>query len=418
MNYRFFCFLSLIFLIFFSFSVFAENKVIFSELGYESVFFDSMDEKCIELDFLTDLNSFEKTAFLSLHLEFFGKQNTNDKIKVFFNEFLLTEFNSLNLSIGSVSDSSFNAWKRIFVPGELINEKNKVKICIKTSNSTPKITFFNDSSFGFYSSSLFKENSFEMNLMQEPIAGKDISVEITLRNYGVVSQQVEVFYRKEELENRTPWVKFVSGKSSFLGEVPSCIEWTETGCIVPGEKTFSYLIRISKTGPLSILPAILNYENFFDEKISGKESNRLYLDVIAPKVQLTPFFIVPNSVFFVDEEIPLKLIVKNTGLINAPEINLQLISDELTLSSTSFNSFELNASESKEFNLIAFSSINGEFFIECNAVIPDYELNFSCEKTSIVFQEKQLPLELIASAILGLIAVIALFYFYFKKSRI
>ncbi|MBN2126836.1 MAG: hypothetical protein JW703_00415 [Candidatus Diapherotrites archaeon] len=412
----------LIFFLLLSLSVFAqETELVFSDLGYSGIVFDSLNEsKCIEMDFMSDVNSFQLIPVFSLHFDFFGQKNNTSFASVYLNDSLINEFSSFELANISGSDTSVNGWKRIYVPSDAIKKSNKLKICAKTSNSSPKIEFFSDSFFGWYSApAIEREKSFEMNLLDEAVAGKDLTVLITLKNYGAVEQKVSVIYRKSELENRTPWVKFVSGKSTFSGTVPPCSEWNSFGCVKPGEATFSYLIRIGKVGKLSLLPAILEYENFFGDKISGIESNRLYLDVVAPKVELAPILVVPDSTHFIDSEIPIKLIVKNIGVVDAPSINLSLFSSpELSVSATSFESFELKAAESKEFDLILLSSVEGIHSIECNALIPDYLLSFNCEKTMIAFENPGVPLELIASAVLAIIGIIVLIYFYFKKSMI
>ncbi len=413
MNFRFFF---LVFIVLFSFSVFGVSELVFSDLGYESVVFDSLEEHCVNLEFLNDFNSFQRVGFLSLNFSFVGQQNSVDSVKVFFNDSLIDSFSSNQLSSVVFSNNSFTGWRRIFISNELVREKNVVKVCVTPSNSNPRISFLNSSKIGFYDSPLFRKDSFEMKLIGEPVVGKDVLVEISLKNFGSEPQLVSVNYRKNELEHRTPWVKFVSGKSSFVGVVPACSVWGKD-CVEPGVKKFSYIIRIGKVGELSLLPAILNYHNFFGEDVNDVESNRLYLDVVPPKIELVPFIQVPRTVFSTGEQFFFKIIVKNTGLVNAQNIELNLNSN-LSLNQTLFDSFDLNAGEEKEFTVTAFSSTKGEKFVECNAMIKNYGLNFNCNKTKIVFQEPETPIQLIASIILAIIAITALIYFYFKKTVI
>ncbi|MFH1588091.1 MAG: CARDB domain-containing protein [Candidatus Diapherotrites archaeon] len=413
-----------VFLVCISLNVFSQdiesNQFTFSSLGYGDFSADKIDSnRCFSFDFVSDYDA-RLVPVISLHLGFFGQEKNFSEINVFLNGTDLGMFSSKNLLSVNSGENYFDGWLRImnFKEKLIPSEVNELSICIIPSQGAPQISLFSDSFIGnFFSPDLSRENSFEMNLLGDAVAGKDLLVKVTLRNYGSQEQEVTVTYRKDELEHRTPWVKFVSGQSSLRGVVPSCTEFDELDCVVPGEKDFSYLVRISKANPLMILPAILVYTNFFGEKMEKIESNRLYLEVKAPPVELTPFIELEKEEFSANEAIPFKVIIQNEGVIDSPQIQLNVFSDELNLNES--NQIQLlNSREQHEFLYSVQPSATGTYSIHCTALIPDYELEFSCTDAAIKVIEPELPIELIGGGALLLISVIVFVYFYWiRKSR-
>jgi hypothetical protein len=413
-------FFVLFFFCFLSFNVFSQSiEFSLSSLGYQDFVADEADaNNCFSFGFVSDSNV-QLVPVISLHLGFSGTEKNSAKILVFLNKAELGSFSSKDLlSVNSV-ENYFDGWLRIndfrdyLIPGE----PNELNICIIPSESASRITLFSDSLIGNYlAPDLSRNNSFEMNLLDEEVAGKDLIVMVTLRNYGSLEQEVNVSYRKEELEHRTPWVRFVSGKSSFEGIVPSCIEWNEFDCIVPGEKSFSYVVRISKAKPLMILPATIDYTNFFGDKLEKIESNRLYLDVKAPPVELVPLIELEKEEFSANELISFIVRLQNEGIIDSPVIQLNVFSDELELNESN-QLQELNSREFHEFIYSVQAPAKGTYSIQCNALIPDYNLKFSCSEALIKVTEPELPIELIGGAALLLIAVTVFVYFYLIKKN-
>jgi hypothetical protein len=393
---------------------FAEQKITFGELGHTGFFAENL-KKCFEIEFLANFDDPQVLPSISLKTSIAGNFRKNT--------FLTAQVN--DHEIGTINESNFvpleseglfsTGWVRIEFSKKILEEKNTLSLCLLPIEENTKIWVSPDSFFEWGKRpALLAEKSFEMTIDREPVAGEDLTVTLFVRNFGSKEKKVTVTYRKKELEETAPWVRFLTGATEWTASVPSCVKWATKECTLPGEKVFSYKVRINRIGQLTLFPAILAYTNNFNEKITV-QSNWLPIDVKAPAIIIQPVIELKKTVFSKGEQINFNIITKNTGRLGAPKAILTVHSPDLVLKESRVSLPPLSASETVQNTFSATSNDAGEFRIFCKIHVEEYGLFYDCLPVTVVVEEERVSKEFFGAILLALLAILVFLAFYFKK---
>ncbi|MBI2597716.1 MAG: hypothetical protein HYW50_00805 [Candidatus Diapherotrites archaeon] len=342
-----------------------------SDLGYSDFSVEKQGEtNCLNVQFNppSDLNH-EVYGIVSVHAEFLPTTSKKSLIAVFLN----------GKKVGSVTSVDFaDSLARFNVRQGEIVEENLLKICGTTSFETQRIKIFSDSTIGYYFKPDFeKEGAFELLVFpQEPNVLEEFKVTAILKNFGSESTDVILNYRKDELEKETPETELVKGETTTTRTISACAKRApDSSCIEPSEVRFEYLLRPKIVGPISLLPAIAEFQNPFGETVF-LESDRPIVKIVEPEVKIKPFVSVQKEQFLPGEKTAAKLIITNEGKDPLFNLFLKIEIDGLTLlrgaESETIEVIKAGESIEREYTLSAIEP--GEFSIGCSIDHLDYSV--------------------------------------------
>jgi hypothetical protein len=407
--------LALILVLFWAQAAFGETvfERSFGEMGYADFVVEGPNkENCTLMEFVFpgDLNIFKQELYpiLSLHITFLPVQEGNAAV--------ITVLNDTNISESSVEDfvcGESSCWERISMPKELLRgeEKNKLKICLRSGNTIVKEILHNDSMIGIYKTAFFGgESDFRMFAdKSEILIGEKIKITAHLHNSGSGSAFVKVDYTNkigEEKQSFREALRIIEGQTYF------------EGVLDPGEDAvIEYIMRPRVLGPMIMPPAVASFENVFGE-LETISSNFLTLQINEPEIKIDAFILKESEINRTGEQTELTLAVKNLGrdrlyniavFLDLPE-GLRLVREPRGLIE------DIGAGETKYLDFAVVASEAEEFSIGCRIVYLDLDITESyCRKTPVVFEAVAVHPTAIIGMVLVAIAVIIYLYLRFGK---
>ncbi len=404
------------FLSVFSFSVFASmiSETQIKDLGVSDFVVDGAQvEECKEIEFILPPNfTKEMYPIFSVHANFLPVVSNDSHLTVFFN----------GEEIKKVKSTSFlNDFSRIDLPHEGLLEKNSLKLCFKNSYTTTKTIFFSDSVIGYYFKPDFsRDDSFLLDISKRSIRlFEEFKVIATLKNYGSESETVKLRYRKITLDNETPETELVKGKTTIEVEIGPCLQRDERNvCIMPSQASFEYYLRPRVLGPISLLPAIAEFENEFGE-VELIESDRPLLEITEPEIKLKAFIRSPKEEFFVNKPLSMKIVLVNDGSSPLYNVNVKIEDNDKGIVNAAQKDLFIDyigAKQVIEREFTASSQVKGSFELGCSAnyLSGEYE-NSLCQKSVVEFKEEKLSQEIIAAGVLVLVSLGTFIYLFYIR---
>jgi len=303
---------------------------------------------------------------------------------------------------------------RIYVPDELVQQKNSIKICATTSASVNQIKIGADSIFGVYSGPYFpRDKGLELELeTYSPYAGVPFNAQAVARNFGTQDIEVLLTYRKQELEENTPEVSILKGETSKRGIVPSCTKRDSSEkCTSPGEYRIGYSMVANKAVPMTLLPALITYTNVFGEE-ENLLSNRPSIGAQQLPHKLSVKIALQKDKLSTGENIPIKIKVQNISKERVGRIELS-VNSGLEIAQNVQVIDGLEAGQESEALFSAKSLQAGNYALGCVAKYESRELE--CDTTTLTLQQG-LDGRFIGSLVFALIACVVFAYFYLKKN--
>ena len=386
----------------------AITEFTFEEQGYDDFYINGVDSfDCTKFNFFynEDYNS-ALFPFLSINAEFFPTEGKNTQIIVYFND---------DNSEADLTASDFsNNFARIALSREKLKKNNEIRICGKTSFSVNKIKISSKSYFGVYFAPLFKENSFILELdSYHPTKDIPFSINAVAKNYGSKETKVNIEYRRPELEEKTPEISILTGETQKEGVIPPCQKRDlDLDCVIPGEYQISYLAVANISGPMSLLPAILSYEDVFGET-RQVESNRPNIGVLEPEDELSAQIFLDKDNPFTGEEIKTKIRVLNKGKTRINNIDVSLLTGLEVIGEENKEIDFIETGQTKEVAFTAKGLTTGEYSLSCNVQYNGKEID--CSKTKISITTESLSNEILLGIGFVIIALATFLYYYLKK---
>lgn len=384
-------------------------------LGYSDFIVSGADRNvCTEYAFVkpADMNRMAYPV-LSIHAQFAPVESGGADVSVYLN-------NDENAVSVMRADKFTNGWARFNLPWELLEEKNTVKVCARTSFTTTEIKVLKDSVLGYYMKPDFeRKGAFtKMIEVKTPKPGQVFEIKMRLFNYGSEGAKVKMLYRRSVLEERLPELVFVKGDTTFEATIPPCISRdADANCIVPSEVGFSYFAMAKKAEQMTLLPAILNYENVFGENVE-QESNRQTITVVQPEIRVKAFLLVEGNAQKVGEAGKATLGVKNEGIdtlynisaVVLPQQGLQIEGNgraaisSIAPGETKYVDFSLGAGQA------------GSYGLGCRLSYLDYNaVETECSTANVIYEAAGIDPALIGAGVLLLVAIGVYAYFVRKK---
>ncbi len=302
---------------------------------------------------------------------------------------------------------------RLVLGREKMGESNTLRICARAAPGTT-IWVTSDSKYGIYEIPYFpKGKGLTVGLeTYSPMVGVPFEIVAVARNYGSEDAAVSLSYRRLDLKESLPEASVLDGQTSKSGVVGKCRQWQGFECLSPGELMISYKAVANKGVPMTLLPAVMLYTDVFGEEmvvsnrpdIGAVDSNRVSAQIL-----------LQNDKSFAGEKIPVKILVKNSGII-ASAIKVRLRTGLEPSGPETQEIAALGEGQVQELRFEAGASRPGNYELGC---IFEYEgEQFECHSTNILLEPQALTPELISAALLTLagLGVFAYFY-YFKKEE-
>jgi len=380
------------------------------EMGYSDFTIDGPQETaCTQIEFIfpSDLNVFsgQNYAILSLNMDFFPTASENSHIDLNINnrQTERTKTTEFRCSEGK-------CWERIWIPKAYLsakNTQNTIDMCIRTSNTTQKIILSADSKIGVYKTAVFSEAEGFLTTAEKKdlVIGETTKIKVILHNSGSVAAQAEIKYARPIAEEKEAFA-FIEGKAEAKATVG------------PGEDlAIEYTIKPRVLESITLPPAVAYFENEFGEEeiiFSSLETIR----VREPEKKIEAFISKTRETEILGQTAIMQLNIKNKGKDPLYNLTAELeLPKELRIFGEKTQNIEfIGPGETKKLEFTAIASSAGEFEIGCK--ISYIDLNFSesrCQNTEIIFEQEQIPIEVIAAIILVLIGLVA--YVYIMKSK-
>ena len=371
----------------------------FGEMGHEAFLIEGAEKTgCKEVIFLfpegIDITNTEVYPIASIGLEQGPVQEGKFDVNA--------NLNDVNLAILNEKDfmcSEGTCWERIIIPKKmLLEEENRLEICLGTGNTITSLNLVSKSKIGLYKSEDFSgENAFRaIAEKNELVRGEKTRINMLLHNQGSAPSTVEIKFARPLAEDKNAF-SVVEGKTYF------------TGVVKPGEIIeISYVVKPKISTYFALPPAIVYYKNVFGETES-KFTNPVFLSVREPETKIEAFIVKDAEEAFVGENIGMKIAIKNVG--NDPLYDLAVkIESEISPEGTRVIE-AINPKETVyvEFNGNSFEA--GKYSVGC--IISYIDLNAeknSCIESFVEFKERGIGPEVFAGLALVIVAVIIYVY--------
>ncbi len=379
----------------------------FKSLGYQDFYIrDSNFFACSNYTFPVpnDTNA-DALAVLSLKVAYLPSQGGTPILDVYLGDDKapLAEFLPQDLT---------NGFARIVLPRDRLGGgKNLVRVCGKASPGNT-IWISSGSAYGLYKIPYFPKGRGLVAGLEtyKPMVGVPFEIVAIAKNYGGEDAQVSLSYRRLDLKQSLPEASVLDGETSKTGVVKKCTQWGENSkCLQPGELKITYKAVANKPVPMTLLPAVMVYSDVFGEEtvisnrpdIGALDSNRVIAQVL-----------LENDKSFAGQKIPIKILVKNTG-IPASNISVKIRTglevggdEEKTIAS-------LSEGQTEEVTFTAMAAQPGNYELGCSF---SYEgRQFECQSTNILLEPQAFTPELIGAALLTIAGLAVFGYFYYYK---
>lgn len=296
-------------------------------------------------------------------------------------------------------------WFHVSIPANLQTNPTTLNICVSPSKTTQALQVYPQGSIGLYQQPQFDQNGdFETYIAGEnPILGREIEVEVKVRNSGSEPGFVQVEYRKYSLD----YIPLLKGETGF------------EEIIQPGEtKVISYFIKPLRPTQIFLPPAVLTYINIFGETVT-LESTRAYLDVVGPEFNVKGAFLVPQNQAEVGKPIPIEWVVQNEGLTPVQNVRATFFvnpTETISPNQTLIASLDPARAESRSFT-VTFSQ-PGTYEVGCTLTSDnDPTLSAGCQSATIVVVDTNPWLIWVFSALLLLVSLGVYAYIYTQSEK-
>ncbi|MFH0955034.1 MAG: hypothetical protein V1777_02935 [Candidatus Micrarchaeota archaeon] len=387
----------------------AQSKTIaeqtFSELGFAQFQNEAaLTTACNDFALISNANQIQPGFYsvLSLHVQALPLASDDSSIDVFLND------NQTVLETAKATDFK-NGWWRLYLPNEKLQQSNAVRVCLNTSATTTKLVLLSDSLYGVYQLPEFKSGDFVKIVSNtNPLVGQEFDSTVTLHNSGSEGVDVNVLYKKPDVEFR--YLAFVRGQSGFFGR----IEPDQT-------ISFAYTTKATQQIPATLPAAVLFYTNEWGETVQ-LVSNYPVMRVENPLSQIDAIVLNKSNQkqFVENQSIPFQIAVTNTGITDVSNISIVLdssqILNEWTGQPSEFNVEILKAGETKYLDFSVTPNRNGNFQIGClTRYLSVPIVQTSCQSAELTVEPKPFPIEFIAGIVLAVLAVLIFLFYQYRK---
>ncbi len=294
----------------------------------------------------------------------------------------------------------------VLIPAEKqLSGTNTIRVCGATSSESQSLHVSNATFIGLYQQPRFDSvEAFQTRIAgSEPVLGEPIDIELYLTNLGGEAANVNIDYRKYELD----YIPLLKGETGF------------TGTILPGEtKKLSYNIKPLRAVSILLPPAVLTYTNIFGETIV-QESTRPFLLVEAPEFNVRAAFLIPQVRVNVNEPLHVQWVAQNDGIVSVEGIRATYtVYPEGTITPSTTTIETLSPAKAVTQNFTVTFSKPGIYTLGCYlSPRADPTLTTSCQSATIEVIEPNTGITLLFSLLLLIIAIAVYAYIYVLPQR-
>lgn len=376
----------------------------FSELGLSGFENDAAStQRCQDFALFSNTAQLQPGFYtvVSLHAQFFPIASDDATVSVFLND------NQTMLASAKATDFK-NNWWRVHLANEKLVQQNSLRVCLNTSSTTAKIALLSDSLYGIYQLPEFKPTDFVKTVSNSsPLVGQEFDITTTVHNSGSESVDINVLYKKPEIEFRH--LAFVRGQSGFAGTI-------EQGQTV----SFTYTTKATQQIPATLPAATLFYVNEWGETVQ-LVSNYPLMQVENPLSQVTAIVLNKSNQkqFQENRLIPFQIAVTNSGITDIANVSIVLPQSQgmgWTSNTTDFSVDLLKAGETKYLDFSVTPSQKGTFFIGCTLrYLSSPIVQTECQGTELLVEPKPFPIEFMAGIFLAVLAVLLFLFYQYRK---
>ncbi len=329
---------------------------------------------------------------LTLNVQTTPARDPDSNVTIFLND---DKFQTIN-----ARDLLENGNIHVLIPANVQLETNIVRVCGATSSESQTLRVSGMTSLGLYQQSRFNSLEAFQTLIagSKPVLGEPIDIELYLTNLGGEAVNVNIDYRKYELD----YIPLLKGETGFAGT------------ILPGEtKKLSYNIKPLRAVSILLPPAVLTYTNIFGEKIT-QESTRPFLLVEAPEFNVRAAFLIPQVRVNVNENVQVQWVAQNDGIVPVEGIRATYtVYPEGTISPSSTIIESLSPAKAVTQNFTVTFSKPGIYTLGCYlSPRADPTLTTNCQSATIEVIEPNTGITLLFSLLLLVIAIAVYAYIY------
>lgn len=377
----------------------------FKEMGYGGFSLDGpLVEGCTEVTFIFPEGKAEikeNYSIASIAAEFSPVNEKKADLNVFLNNSKIAE-----LTQNDFKCSKSLCWERLFLPkGLLKEEKNSLRICMKTGHSIIRMKLSDESKIGLYKTADFSGKSdFRMIAEKtELVIGEKTEISIILHNGGSDLTAAEIKFARPLAEDKNAF-SVVEGDTYF-----------REGTIKAGETIkIIYVVKPRVAATMTLPPAIVYYKNEFLEQES-KFSNLVTLNVREPERKVEAFIVKTSESALVGQPVEMALAVKNVGRDPVYDLSIDMQSNA-DLAQDSSEIGTLLPKETKYIPFTAMSGMAGKFPIGCTIVYNDTNsVESKCLDSFVEFLPQEISPAIYGGIVLIAVALIAYAYIMHGK---
>ena len=381
----------------FAYSATVEEKT-FAQMVYDDFIVSGANiEKCEEIAFVRAND--ENYTILGVHADFMP--NATGRIAG-----ISVYVNDANSALTTLLPGNFlEDWARVILPKAELKEKNKIKLCAKTSDVVTEIKILNDSKIGTYRIADFsKEGAFTKTVDDaNPEVGEEVKVSVKLHNYGNEETFATIKHIAENVE--MPEIEITRGETE------------KNGWVAPGsEMVMEYYIRPKVAIRMSLPYAIAEYTNTFGETVK-LASTMPDLDVKAIEQRLFAIVLPESNVKKTGERAKIAIAVKNqsTEAIGDVFVSISLPEGIALEGANSRNIPLIEAGETVSIAFYVSAQEPGTYRVGCNVTYDSVPL--ACDRVAIAYEAQGINYAIVAGAILLAIGLAIYMYLYFSSEK-
>ncbi|MBI2530362.1 MAG: hypothetical protein HYW05_04430 [Candidatus Diapherotrites archaeon] len=381
----------------FAYSATVEEKT-FAQMVYDDFVVSGANrEKCEEIAFVRAND--ENYTILSVHADFMP--NATGRIAG-----ISVYVNDANSALTTLLAGNFlEDWARVILPKWELKEKNKIKLCAKTSDVVTEIKILNDSKIGTYRIADFsKEGAFTKTASNaSPEVGEEVKVTVTLHNYGNEETFVTIKHIAENVE--MPEIEITRGETE------------KNGWVAPGnEIAMEYYMRPKVAIRMSLPYAIAEYTNTFGETVK-LASAMPDLDVKAIEQRLFAIVLPESNVKKTGERAKIAIAVKNQSTETIKDVFVSIsLPEGIELEGSSSSNIPLiEAGETVSLAFYVSAQEPGTYRVGCNVTYDSVPL--ACDRVAIAYEAQGINYAIVAGAVLLAIGLAIYMYLYFSSEK-
>ncbi len=370
----------------------------FAQMVYDDFIVSGANsEKCEEIAFIRAND--ENYTILSVHADFMP--NATGRIAG-----ISIYVNDSNSALTFLQASNFlNDWARVILPKAGLKEKNKIKLCAKTSDVVTEIKILNDSKIGTYKIADFsKEGAFTKTAGDAaPEVGEEVKVTVTLHNYGNEETFATIKHIAENVE--MPEIEITRGETE------------KNGWVAPGsDMVMEYYMRPRVAIRMSLPYAVAEYTNTFGENIK-LASTMPDLDVKAIEQRIFAIVLPESNAKKTGDRMKIAIAVKNqsTETINDVFVSISLPEGIELEGTNSHNIPLLEAGETVSLAYYVSAQNPGTYRVGCNITYDSVPL--ACDRVAVVYEAQGINYAIVAGAVLLAIGLAIYMYLYFSSEK-